>query len=105
MAPACPVGRELVDTHDLPAGRQAQNHVMYYTYAIKSLKFNYIYTGISDNPIRRISQHNKGYNRTTKPYIPFKIILLEKYKNRKEAREREIYLKSGAGKEYLKNLK
>ena len=69
------------------------------------MKKSYIYIGISDNPLRRIEQHNKGYNRTTKPYIPFKIILLEKYKNRKEARKREIYLKSGTGKEYLKNLK
>lgn len=79
--------------------------VMYYVYSISSVKKSYIYVGMSDNPLRRIEQHNKGYNRTTKPYIPFKIILLEKYKSRNEAREREIYLKSGTGKEYLKSLK
>ena len=77
---------------------------MYYTYAIKSLSANYIYVGISDNPERRISQHNKGYNRTTKPYIPYKILLIEEYDDRQLARKREKYLKSGIGKEYLKNL-
>jgi len=99
---------KLVDTHDLPAGRQAQNNLgcnMYFTYAISSLVKSYIYVGISDNPKRRIEQHNKGYNRTTKPHRPFKILLIEKYTTREEARKREKTLKSGFGKEYLKNIK
>ena len=75
---------------------------MYYTYAIKSLKRNYIYIGITNDLDRRFKQHNKGYNRTTKPYKPFQIILTEKFKTRQEAREREKYLKSGCGKELIK---
>ena len=78
---------------------------MYFTYAISSLVKNYTYVGISDNPERRIEQHNRGYNRTTKPYIPFKILLIEEYPTRDEARKREKNLKSGFGKEYLKNIK
>ncbi|MDO8667697.1 MAG: GIY-YIG nuclease family protein [bacterium] len=78
---------------------------MYYTYSIKSINLNYIYTGISDNPERRIVQHNKGYNRTTRPYKPFKIILIERFENRSIARQREKYLKSGIGREYLKKIK
>ncbi|MCB0823881.1 MAG: GIY-YIG nuclease family protein [Bacteroidales bacterium] len=77
---------------------------MYYVYAIKSLNRNYIYVGISDNPDRRINQHNSGYERTTKPYRPFKTILIEMFVSRVEARKREKYLKSGAGKEFLKTL-
>ncbi|MFA5188637.1 MAG: GIY-YIG nuclease family protein [Patescibacteria group bacterium] len=77
---------------------------MYYVYAIKSKNKNYIYVGISDNPARRIKQHNLGYNKTTKPYKPFDIILIEEYPNRLEARKKEKYLKSGCGKEFLKNL-
>ena len=77
---------------------------MYFVYAIYSLNKNYIYVGISDNPARRIEQHNNGYNKTTRPYLPFKILILEKFNLRKEAREREKYLKSGSGKEYLKTL-
>lgn len=78
---------------------------MYYTYAIKSTKKNYIYVGISDNPERRIKQHKLGYNKTTSPYKPFKALLIEKFINRKDARTKEKYLKSGCGKEYLKTLK
>jgi putative endonuclease len=95
---------ELVDAYDLPAGRQAQNRMVYFVYTIVSTKVKYIYVGISDNPARRIEQHNKGYSRTTKPYIPFKTILIEKFPSRTEARKREKYLKSGCGKEYLKNF-
>jgi len=60
---------------------------------------------MSDNPERRIEQHNKGYNKTTRSYKPFVIILINNFSTRKEAREREKYLKSGVGKEYLKTLK
>ncbi len=50
----------------------------------------------------RIDRHNKGYERTTKPYIPFKLIYKEECINRIEARKREKYWKSGCGKEQLK---
>jgi len=75
----------------------------YFVYVIRSLTRNYIYVGISDNPDRRIEQHNKGYNRATKPYLPFEILLIEEYSDRLSARTREKYLKSGVGKEYLKD--
>ena len=77
---------------------------MYYVYAISSLNRSYIYVGISNDPERRIQQHNKGYNKTTKPYKPFKTILIELFPNRIEARQREKYLKSGIGKGYLNSL-
>ncbi|MDO8572989.1 MAG: GIY-YIG nuclease family protein [bacterium] len=78
---------------------------MYYVYAISSRKRSYVYVDISDNPERRVEQHNKGYNKTTRPYKPFTIILINNFSTRREAREREKYLKSGFGKEYLKTLK
>ena len=77
---------------------------MYFVYAIKSTIRNYIYIGITNNLTRRINQHNKGYNITTKPYRPFKLIYKEELSDRKEAREREKFLKSGIGREFLKKL-
>ena len=77
---------------------------MYYVYAIKSCSRYYIYVGISDNIDRRFEQHQKGYNKTTKPYRPFVLIYTEKCNSRIEARKREKYLKSGVGKEFLKSL-
>jgi len=76
----------------------------YYVYAISSQARNYIYVGLTDNPDRRIGQHNAGHERATKPYRPFKVLLIESFSSRMEARKREKYLKSGIGKDYLKGL-
>jgi len=78
---------------------------MFYVYAISSLNRNYIYVGLTDNVERRFVEHNTGKNKTTKPYLPFKIIYIEEFETRVEARNREKYFKSGVGKEKLKRLK
>jgi len=78
---------------------------MFFVYAIMSLDRNYIYVGLTNNVERRFNEHQTGKNKTTKPYRPFKIILTEQFETRVQAREKEIFLKSGTGKEFLKNLK
>lgn len=75
-----------------------------FVYAIKSTTRNYIYVGMTDNVERRFSQHNSGHEKTTKPYAPFKLIYTQELLSRVDARKREKYLKSGVGKEFLKNL-
>ena len=77
---------------------------MYLVYAIKSLVQNYVYVGMTNNLERRLKQHNNGENRSTKAYQPFVLVLSEIYETRVDARNRERYLKSGAGKEHLKSL-
>ncbi len=77
---------------------------MFYVYAIKSLVKNYIYVGLTNMVDRRVSEHNKGKNRSTKAYIPFKLIYFETFTTREGARKKEIYYKSGVGKEFLKNI-
>lgn len=77
---------------------------MYHVYAIKSSVRHYVYIGITDNIERRLSQHNSGRNKTTKPYRPFEVIYTETFNTRLEAREKEKYLKSGTGREFLKTL-
>jgi len=91
----------------LPAGRHARLYIknMYYVYVIDSIRKKYIYVGITNNIERRVSQHNKGQSRTTKPYKPFRLIYQEGLATRKEARKTEKYLKSGCGKEFLRQLK
>jgi putative endonuclease len=95
---AClPVGR---------AGRRATKKYksMYKVYALKSLKRNYIYVGLTSDLPRRLAQHNNGHEKTTRSYAPFILIYHEAHNTRLEARNREKYLKSGVGKEYLKSL-
>ena len=61
--------------------------------------------GLTDNVRRRIQQHNEGRERTTRPYRPFELIHYEEFETRNEARNREKYLKSGVGKEFLRKLR
>ena len=78
--------------------------MIYFVYVIKSVFKNYIYVGLTNNIDRRFNQHNLGKEKTTKPYKPFKLILVEEFNSRPLARKRDIYLKSGCGKEYIKSL-
>ena len=59
---------------------------------------------MTNNLERRLSDHYNGYNKTTKPYRPFELIYTEEFVTRSEARDREKHLKSGIGKEFLKNI-
>jgi putative endonuclease len=76
---------------------------MYYIYAIQSLERNYIYVGLTLNVIDRYHRHQKGYEKTTSPYRPYKLIFSkEVVENRALAREVEKYFKSASGKRWLK---
>jgi putative endonuclease len=77
---------------------------MYFVYALKSEKDARIYVGLSSNINRRIFEHNAGYVFSTKGYRPWKLIYIEEFNNRIDARTREKYYKSGIGKELLKSI-
>ncbi len=77
---------------------------MFTVYSIKSIHRNYIYVGLTNDIGRRFNEHQKGQNKTTAPYKPFVLIYQENFTTRSEARNREVYLKSGIGKEFLKQL-
>jgi putative endonuclease len=77
----------------------------YFAYAISSVDRDYIYAGISDNVERRVDQHNNGYEKTTRPYRPFRLIYTEKFNTRIDSRKKEKFLKSGLGKQYLRKLR
>ena len=71
-------------------------------YVLKSDKDNSLYIGLTNNLERRISDHNKGNNRSTKSKIPYQLIFTESFESYLEARKREKYLKSGIGRERIK---
>ncbi|HCX26012.1 MAG: endonuclease [Candidatus Collierbacteria bacterium GW2011_GWB1_45_35] len=74
----------------------------WYAYVLLSLKNGNLYKGITNDLERRISEHNLGKNRSTKINAPWKIVYFEKFMTRDEARNREKFLKSGKGREFLK---
>jgi putative endonuclease len=78
---------------------------IYKIYAIQSLKDRRIYVGLTKNINQRFKEHNRGRVFSTKGYCPWRLIYTEECgSNRSEARKREIYLKSGCGKEFLKKI-
>jgi putative endonuclease len=76
----------------------------WFVYALRSLKDNNLYIGISRNPEKRVRIHNKGKTESTRIRRPFVLIHKESCNSLKEAREKEKYYKSGFGREILKNL-
>ena len=76
---------------------------MYYTYILQSAKSDYWYTGSTKDLRKRFNQHNSGKSSYTKARGPYKLIYYEACLNEQDARSRELYLKSGMGKRYLKN--
>ena len=66
---------------------------MYFLYMIQDSQ-NHLYIGITDNPTRRLEEHNnKEGAEFTKQSSDFRIVFLETYPTPKEARTREIQLK------------
>ena len=76
----------------------------YSIYVLQSEKDNRLYVGMSSNIARRFQEHNLGYVFSTKGYLPWKLVYQEFIGTRVHAREREKYLKSGSGKEFLKKM-
>lgn len=77
---------------------------MFFVYAIKSEKDGRVYVGMCIEVEVRLKEHNAGKTKSTKGFRPWKLIYTEEAANRVEARKREIYLKSGIGKEFLRSL-
>ena len=73
-------------------------------YVIESLADQTWYTGIAIDPRQRLKEHNAGKNRFTKGHRPWKIIFTEDHADWKTARAREKYLKSSAGKKWLRKF-
>ena len=73
-------------------------------YVIESETDKTRYTGIAMDPLKRLKDHNSGKNRFTKGHLPWKIIYTEPHPDWAEARKREKYFKSAAGKKWLNKI-
>ena len=73
----------------------------YYVYVIKSKKMKWSYVGMSKDIKKRLKMHNTNKVTSTKNKGPFRLVYKEGCTSSSDAREREMYFKSNAGKEYL----
>jgi putative endonuclease len=79
---------------------------MFYVYTLRSKKNGTWYTGSTGSTgdlRKRFNEHNNGESRYTKYHGPYELLYYEACINEQDARAREIYLKTGMGKRYLKN--
>jgi putative endonuclease len=66
----------------------------YFVYILLSKKDDKLYVGCTDNPARRIKDHNYGRVDATKNRRPLVMIHVEKFKNKADAFNRERFLKT-----------
>lgn len=78
--------------------------MFHYVYILQSSKYKKLYIGYSRNLLQRIDEHNKGLSQATKPYIPYKLICYEAFLSQKDAKNREVYLKTGYGLRSIKKM-
>lgn len=76
--------------------------VFCYVYVLRSSKNGNLYFGFTHDLKKRLAEHNKGLNRSTKPYMPWELMFYEAYRNETDARRRERYLKTTAGSRTIK---
>ena len=74
----------------------------YCVYVLFSELDHQLYVGYTSDIARRIKEHSEGRNTSTKHRRPFKLIFLEYYLFKEDAKSRELYFKSSKGKRMLK---
>lgn len=77
---------------------------MFTVYVLYSDEFKRTYTGLTNDLERRLKEHNSKQNKSTKAYAPWRVIYKEEIETRIKAREREKYLKSGIGRDFIKTI-
>ena len=79
------------------------NTTMYYTYVIQSDLHAKRYKGCCSDLEKRLHEHNAGLTKSTKAFIPWRIVYFEVFGTFAEARVREKYFKTAAGRRFINN--
>jgi len=74
----------------------------YYVYVLLSTKDSRLYIGVTNNLKQRLQQHARGRVASKRRYL--NLIHYEYFVNKRDSRAREVFLKSGAGHEQLKQI-
>ena len=69
-------------------------YYMYYVYILKSINFNKLYIGFTNDLRRRLAEHNNGKSNYTSKYLPWRLVYYEAYSSKKDAQKRETAFKS-----------
>jgi putative endonuclease len=75
---------------------------VHYVYVLRSLKDGNLYTGYTPDLRSRLAAHQAGAAHSTRDRRPLQLIYYEAYLLPKDAKAREVFLKSGSGKRYIR---
>ena len=75
---------------------------MYTVYVLQDINGK-LYKGMTNNLSRRFNEHKNGKTLTTRKMASLEIAYKEEYELFEEARKRELYLKTAAGRRFIKN--
>lgn len=78
--------------------------MFFYTYILQSIKHEDLYVGYTTDLKERLKKHNNGFNVSTKSHRPWILIFYEAYRNEKDAKRREKYLKTSQGSRLSKRM-
>ncbi len=78
--------------------------MIYFLYILKSEKFSKYYTGISNNPHRRLEYHNSIEKGFTSRYRPWKIVYIKECNSKQIAMNLERKVKSWKSKKMIESL-
>ena len=70
---------------------------MYYVYILRSRKNKRYYIGCTKNLSKRLKQHNRGENRSTKSFVPWEVVCYKRFDTKEEAFLFEKKVKSYKG--------
>lgn len=77
---------------------------MNYVYILQSKKTQSLYIGHTSDVEKRLKEHNEGKSKATRPFRPYQLVFYEAFIHKKDAKEREEYLKSGWGRRAIKKM-
>lgn len=76
----------------------------YFVYILKSKIKEITYVGFTNDIERRVMEHNSGKLKFTRIYKPWEVVYLEEFYSKAEARKREKYFKSAAGRRLIRKI-
>jgi len=77
---------------------------MFYTYILESKQNRSYYIGSCQDINKRFKLHNSGLVKSTKRYAPWQIVYREEFSILKEAKNRELQIKSWKKRDAVKKL-
>jgi putative endonuclease len=78
---------------------------MFFVYVLRSEKTDRRYVGSCEDVNVRLRRHNVGESKATKHGVPWILIHRESFPTRAEAVARELYYKTGRGRDELGRIK